>query len=439
VTASIAGKQISQSEMKDLPRDADIVGIDLPMHVSSELFATLDSKFRDASPQSDTDQWNKNIALWSPSHPHLYDITIRLFSASSQLLDEVNTTTGMRSISWQNGDGTFRLNNKPIFQALTLDQGYWLDTFMTPPNRDALKKDIQDSKAMGFNGCRKHQKVEAPLFAYWADRLGFLVWGEMANAYSFSAAYADRFTSEWLDSVRRDINHPCIVAWTPVNESWGYTALASSLPQRNHIRELYYATKSLDPTRPINDNCGWEHVVTDMTTFHDYADGPVLAKTCETLEGILSPKASRPIFTQAISGSHPDLGSAHTVGTPILCTEFAGINIAAAAPEHGDDKDSSGKSQDTADWGYTTASSPTDLLARIRRMMLGIVQGGHICGFVYTQFADVEQEANGLYTAGRVAKLEAGEVKGVVEEAERVYFEKLNGRLEVRGGGEEEK
>ena len=414
--------------MKDLPRDADIVGLDLPMHVSSELFAMLDSKFKDASPQSDSDQWAKNVALWSPTHPHLYDITIRLFSASSQLLDEVNTTTGMRSISWQNGDGTFRLNNKPIFQALTLDQGYWLDTFMTPPDRDALKKDIQDSKAMGFNGCRKHQKVEAPLFAYWADRLGFLVWGEMANAYSFSAAYAERFTTEWLDSVRRDINHPCIVAWTPVNESWGYTALASSLPQRNHIRELYYATKSLDPTRPINDNCGWEHVVTDMTTFHDYADGPVLAKTCETLEGILSPKASRPIFTQAISGSHTDPGSAHIPGAPILCTEFAGINIAAAASSSSA-ADESGDTSNTAAWGYTTASSPTDLLARIRRMMLGIVQGGHICGFVYTQFADVEQEANGLYTAGRVAKLEAGEVKAVVREAEKVYFEKLAERL----------
>ena len=118
LTAGISGKQISQSEMRDLPRDADTVGIDLPMHVSSELFATLDSKLRDASPQSDTDQWHKKVALWSPSYPHLYDITIRLFSASSQLLDEVNTTTGMRSISWQNGDGTFRLNNKPIFLSL---------------------------------------------------------------------------------------------------------------------------------------------------------------------------------------------------------------------------------------------------------------------------------------------------------------------------------
>ena len=96
---------------------------------------------------------------------------------------------------------------------------------------------------MGFSGCRKHQKVEDPLFYYWADRLGFLVWGEMANAYEFGPDFVNRINSEWTGAVKRDINHPSIVTWTPANESWGYTSLKDNIEQRNHLRSLYYMTK----------------------------------------------------------------------------------------------------------------------------------------------------------------------------------------------------
>src|SRR5204862_5917914 len=102
---------------------------------------------------------------------------------------------------------------------------------------------IELSKKMGFNGCRKHQKVEDPIFLYWADRLGYIVWGEMANGYQFSQEYVERFNQEWIEAVKRDINHPCIVTWTPVNESWGYPSLKNNVEQRNHIRSLYYMTK----------------------------------------------------------------------------------------------------------------------------------------------------------------------------------------------------
>jgi beta-galactosidase/beta-glucuronidase len=149
----------------------------------------------------------------------------------------------MRSLDWTTGDGSFRLNGKPYFQALVLDQGYWPETGLTPPSEEALKKDIEISKAMGFNGCRKHQKVEDPLFLYWADKLGYLVWGEMANAYEFDDVYVDRFDHEWMEAVRRDINHPCVVTWTPGNESWGYKNLKDSVQERNHLRSLYYMTK----------------------------------------------------------------------------------------------------------------------------------------------------------------------------------------------------
>jgi beta-galactosidase/beta-glucuronidase len=114
---------------------------------------------------------------------------------------------------------------------------------MTPPSSEALKTDIELAKKIGFNGCRKHQKVEDPRFYYWADRLGFVVWGEMANAYEFGGEYVERFTGEWTEAVKRDINHPSIVTWTPVNESWAVPALKDNIEQRNHVRALYYLTK----------------------------------------------------------------------------------------------------------------------------------------------------------------------------------------------------
>jgi beta-galactosidase/beta-glucuronidase len=354
------------------------------------------------------DDVRNGVVLWSPDDPTLYDLVIRLYDGASTLVDTIHTSTGMRDLSWN--DGLLRINNKPHFQALFLDQGYWLETFMTPPSSEALKKDIELAQAMGFNGCRKHQKVEDPIFHYWADRLGFLVWGEMANAYAFSAEYVERFDQEWREAVLRDINHPCVVAWTPVNESWAYTDLANNQTHRDHIKSLYYATKALDSTRPINDNCGWEHVQTDLTTFHDYSDADALTKTCASLEGILGPKANRPMFLSAI-GYTP--GSEYNEKAPVICTEFGGINIAREAA----DADSQ------RDWGYTTATDPKDLLKRIEKMMTGIANPGLIGGFVYTQLTDIEQEVNGLYTPDRKPKLDADAVRQIVEDIRENYYQ----------------
>lgn len=183
------------------------------------------------------------LALWSPEQPNVYGIGITLKDEKGETVDDVRTFIGLRSLDWTSGDGTFRLNGKPYFQALVLDQGYWPETGITPPSPDALMKDIELSKAMGFNGCRKHQKVEDPVFLYLADRLGYIVWGEMANGYRFDDEYVDRFNQEWTEAVKRDINHPCVFAWTPVNESWGYPSLKDSVAERNHIRSLYHLTK----------------------------------------------------------------------------------------------------------------------------------------------------------------------------------------------------
>lgn len=406
IDARLGGELVSKTNKIELPHDSDVASLKIDVQVPEDQVNTL--KRQNLELDSPT-AWHNNTAVWSPEHPTLYELTIRLYSPSSKLpIDTIHTTIGMRSLSWNHSDSTFRLNNRPYFQALFLDQGYWPDTFMTPPSSAALKTDIQLAKAMGFNGCRKHQKVEDPRFLYWADKLGFLVWGEMANAYAFSAAYAERFDQEWREAVRRDINHASLVAWTPVNESWAYTDLATNLEQRNHIRSLYHATKVLDPTRPVNDNCGWEHVQTDLTTFHDYSDAQELSETCSSMEGILGKHGGRPLFLNAIDG---DPGSKHAARAPVLCTEFGGVNIARSAAGNEGERE----------WGYTTASDPKDLLMRIGKMMHGIVDGGHICGFVYTQLTDIEQEVNGLYTIDRQEKLDVAEVRKIVDEVKAKY------------------
>ncbi|KAJ5960956.1 Glycoside hydrolase family 2 immunoglobulin-like beta-sandwich [Penicillium vulpinum] len=425
VEASLAGVSVAKVD-GEVPRDKFFIALDLSMKVPEAAIA----KLKAANQQLfDVDgAWSRGVALWAPEHPILYDITLRLFDGAGLLVDEVQTTTGMRSLSWQTGDGTFRLNGKPYFQMLFLDQGYWPGTGMTPPSSEALRTDIELAQKLGFNGCRKHQKVEDPRFYYWADRMGFLVWGEMANAYEFDSNYIERFTNEWTEAVKRDINHPSVITWTPINESWGVSALKDNIEQRNHVRALYYLTKygppggalstDLDPSRPINDNCGWEHVKTDLTTFHDYRDSAELGGACTSISGILEPKGGHEVFTKPIysgllGSTIVDKGARHTPGAPVICTEFGGVNIAppknsAAAGER--------------DWGYTTASDPADFLVRFEKLVMAVVRPGHICGLVWTQLCDIEQEVNGLYTYDRKEKVPAEKVKAIMDAARDHYY-----------------
>lgn len=238
VEASLGGVTVSKSESTALPNEKDSVDIVLNLRIQDDQRLVLPEEIKEGA-----DRWHNGVALWAPEHPTLYEVTIKLTDpASNKTLDVVKTSTGVRSIEWDRGDDQWRLNGKPYFQALCLDQGYWPDTFMTASSAQ-LKHDIVLAKKMGFNGCRKHQKVENPLFYYWADRLGYLVWAEMANAYEFSPEYVDRFNQEWTESVKLAINYPSVVTWTPVNESWAYTSLQDSKEQRDHIRSLYFLTR----------------------------------------------------------------------------------------------------------------------------------------------------------------------------------------------------
>ena len=327
-------------------------------------------------------------ALWTPEHPNLYDLRLELFDSGGQTLDAVESYFGMRKIEAR--DGKVLLNNRPCYQRLVLDQGYFPDGLLTAPADDDLRRDIEFAREMGFNGARKHQKVEDPRWLYWADRLGFLVWGEMANAYQYSPDYVRRISNEWQEAVRRDRNHPCIVAWVPMNESWGVPDLATDPAQVDHLLTLYHLTRSLDSSRPVVSNDGWEHALTDLCTIHDYGSAEDLSSRYATPESsVAAQPAKRSIYV-------PGHGYR---GEPILISEFGGI---AFSGEVG--------------WGYSTVSNADEFLERYKALITALLHNGAVQGFCYTQLTDVEQEINGLLTYGREPKVDLARIREVTRQ-----------------------
>jgi len=326
--------------------------------------------------------------LWSPEEPNLYDLHVELLDGDGGTLDAVEGYFGVRKIEAR--DGEVFLNNRPYYQRLVLDQGYFPGGILTAPTDDDLRRDVELTKRMGFNGARKHQKVEDPRWLYWADTLGLLVWGEMANAYQYSEEYVRRITAEWQEAVRRDHNHPSIVAWVPMNESWGVPNLGTDPAQREHLLALYHLTRSLDGTRPVVSNDGWEHALTDLCNIHDYRDAAALARTYATVESsVAAEPAGRRIYAP---------GHAYR-GEPILVTEFGGI--AFAGEERG--------------WGYSTVANPEDFLKRYAAMIEALLACDPVRGFCYTQLTDVEQEVNGLLTYDRKPKADLERIREITE------------------------
>lgn len=325
---------------------------------------------------------------WSPEHPVLFQ-TVYEVRAEAEVTDRVSGYFGLRSIAV--ADGKILLNGRPYYQKLLLDQGYWPDGLLTAPTDAAFVTDIEACKAMGFNGVRKHQKVEDPRFLYHADRLGLLVWGEMANAYVFSGRYVRRFTAEWIEVLERDYNHPCIVAWTPLNESWGVNEISSDPRQLHHCKALVELTKSLDATRLVMSNDGWEQTIPDVLGIHDYeAKADVLRQRYASLESILAFRpADRAVFAPGC----------RYAGQPVMVTECGGISF---------------RSQGDA-WGYTDTKTPEEFLETYRQVVASLLSSELVQGFCYTQLTDVQQEQNGLLTFDRRPKFDFAAIREINE------------------------
>lgn len=319
---------------------------------------------------------------WSPEHPVLIDAQLTL-EPDGQEPDEVASYLGLRDASV--ADGAFLLNDRPYPLRSVLSQGYWPESHLAAPSPSALREEVELIKSLGFNSVRIHQKLEDPRFLFWCDRLGLSVWSEFASTYAFTSRAVTRFTAEWAAAVERDKSHPSIVAWVPMNESWGIQHVSHDPAQQAFCRAMTELTRSLDPTRPVISNDGWEHVSSDIATVHDYTDSP---------EEITARYGGPP--AELLSGIGP-AGRRMRVGgegwradAPLMLTEFGGIAYTAAPDEEA--------------WGYSRADDAGKFEAQLSALV-GAVRRTPLAGFCYTQLTDTRQEANGLCTADRQPKL----------------------------------
>ncbi len=333
------------------------------------------------------DPWN--MKRWSPAEPNLYDVKFELFQ-NGKLVDVVNSYFGMRKISIEGQK--ILLNNEELYQRLILDQGYWEESDLTPTSVEALEKDINLILEMGYNGVRKHQKIEDNRFLYLCDKKGLLVWSEYASTYTFNRLAMERVTSEWLEIVKQNYNHPCIITWVPFNESWGIHDIRVNEQQQKFTEGIYHLTKAFDATRPVVTNDGWEHTISDIITLHDYEElGEAFSKRYEDEQRLLSNKI------QHDKNRYPFAKGHQYKGQPVIISEFGGI---AFCSESG--------------WGYGNQVKDIEsFMTRFKNVHHAIQNLDYVSGYCYTQLTDVQQEVNGLLTIDREAKVDLEEIRKV--------------------------
>ena len=326
------------------------------------------------------------VAAWSPEHPNLYTVEVTLHDRAGREVDHLSSHFGLRKIETR--DGKFWLNGEPYFQRLVLDQGYFAGGLLTAASDADLRRDIELAKSLGFNGARKHQKIEDPRWLWWADRLGFLVWEEMPSFHQHSATAERRLADEWEQAVLRDRGHPCIVAWVPANESFGLQSVAPETASR-FLEGLYHFTHDLDGTRPVISNDGWEHTYTDLCTLHDYNPAHALKRRYGRLLTALDADAHpKPLY----------LPGYEFRGEPLIVSEFGGIALARSGG-----------------FGWSEVENVEEFTTMYREMVAALTQHGPVEGFGYTQLTDVEQERNGLLTADRKPKVDIETLREITE------------------------
>ena len=327
---------------------------------------------------------SRNELLWSPEVPTLIDVHLTLSAEQGHHADNIRSYAALRGVSTQ-GD-RFLLNGRPYPLRLVLDQGYWPEGGLTAPSDEALRRDVTLAKEMGFNGVRKHQKIEDPRYLFWCDQLGLLVWGEMPSAYRFTRDAVERLAREWTAAIARDYSHPCLVAWVPINESWGVPNLPDNPRERHYVQALYHLTKTLDPTRPVIGNDGWESVATDIIGIHDYDDCPDRLARRYHADEVLPRlyKRERPGGRMLFLGGEPP------ADLPLMLTEFGGIALA---------------NTNDGGWGYSVALTTDELADQYTRLLAVVSNLRLLSGFCYTQFTDTYQETNGLLRADRSPKI----------------------------------
>jgi hypothetical protein len=311
--------------------------------------------------------------LWEPGAPFLYDLKFTL-SRGKEKVDEVASYFGLRKVSVEGR--AVLINGKRVFQRLILDQGFYPDGIWTAPSDEELRRDIERSMAAGYNGARLHQKVFEPRFLYWADKLGYLVWGEFPNwGFNYRPENYANYSNEWAEVVVRDRNHPAIIGWCPFNET---------PPAAGELQQLVWnQTRALDPTRPVIESSGWVHTLKNPQILdeHDYNQDPAAFK-----------QGWADFFRPSSASSMPARYGPSRVdrGVPFMVSEFGGTFWG-----------------DKQGWGY--GSGPKDeegFYKRYEGLVSALLDNPNMFGFCYTQLTDVEQEHNGLYFYDRRPKFD---------------------------------
>jgi beta-galactosidase/beta-glucuronidase len=329
--------------------------------------------------------------LWSPQRPTLIDATIAV-TAGGATTDVVHSYLGLRSIAVENGQ--YLLNDRPVYLRSVLNQGYWPQSHSAAPDSDGLRREAELILELGFNAARLHQKYEDPRFLYWADRLGLLIWAEAPAAYAFDADAVERTIAEWIAILDRDRSHPSIVTWVPLNESWGVQHLAHDQRMVAYAKALVHTTKTLDPTRPVVSNDGWEHVESDILSIHDYdADPDAVRERYRSREHILSSSHTFPGRRLVVDG-------AQRLDVPIMLTEFGGISYIEQPTEDA--------------WGYSSAATADQFADRLDALFDAVRASAGLAGFCYTQLADTGQETNGLVFEDRRPKVPVERIRRAV-------------------------
>jgi hypothetical protein len=361
--------------------------------------------------------------LWRPGSPTLLDAWVEVETGGG-VVDVAASYLGLRSVAAR--DGRFLLNDRPIVLRSVLEQGYWPESHLAAPSEAALRREAELILELGFNAVRVHQKLEDPRFLFHADRLGLLVWDEMPSSYAFSDTSVRRTVAEWTEAVLRDRSHPSVVAWVPLNESWGVQHIASRADQRAFAEALYQLTRSLDGTRPVISNDGWELGTSDMWNVHDYeASGEVLARRYDVPEAELR----RLVAGIGPAGRRIRLDGTADAGQPIMLTEFGGVKWSPDADIDGS-------------WGYSEADGDDDFEWRLADILQAVQAAtiGHggratgLAGWCWTQLTDTLQERNGLLTEDRVPKLPLATLRSLIEGAAPTPHHRRAVRLESRGG-----
>ena len=391
ISVNIAGgEHLSPEFFAELGIEAKITFAGKPVSCTAVAPNTKETVFCATVCARDVCEWG--FFSWSPGHPALYDIVFSL-KHKEAVIDEVFSYFGMRDVRTK--DSQVLLNNTPLYQRLILDQGYWKDTHLTPPNDQALVKDIDSIMQAGYNGVRKHQKTEDARFLYWADVKGLLVWSEVPAAYAFCDEAVSNFTTEWMEIVKQNYNHPSVITWTPFNESWGVPGIKLDRKQQLFTESIYYLTKSYDAMRPVICNDGWEHTISDIITLHDYEEKgeDFLARYLDMLDEILDNEIPHNKGQFAFAEGYKYCGQ------PIILSEFGGIAF-----------------NEGSGWGYgNKVSNKEDYVKRFDDITTAIKKVDRICGYCYTQVTDVQQEINGIMDMQRNFKVDPALLKEINE------------------------